>query len=95
MARKAVTEQWPVRRIESEVKRLTAVDPAPASGSKKMPARAPHMVDLERRIGETLGTKVRLRPGRKKGAGSLTIDFYSIDHFDALLDRLGVESEGV
>lgn len=95
LARKAVKEQWSVRRIEAEVKKLAEVVPEPSPGAEKMPARAPYMVDLERQITESLGTKVRLRPGKKKGSGSLTIDFYSIDHFAGLMERFGVETEGV
>ena len=95
VARKAVTEQWPVRRIEGEVGRISAGNtessaPPPKTGH----SRPAHLDDLERQISQGLGTKVRLKPGRKKGAGTLTIDFYSIDHFESLMERFGVETDG-
>jgi hypothetical protein len=39
---------------------------------------------------QQLGTKVRITQGKKKGAGKLTIDFYTLDDFDALLAKLGI-----
>jgi len=53
-----------------------------------------HLRDLERQLEQHLGTRVRLTPGRKKGAGKLTIEFYSFDEFDGLMQRLGFETEG-
>ncbi len=53
--------------------------------------RSPHVVDLERQIGQALQTKVHLKPARKKGAGALSIEYYSLDQFDALLTKLGVD----
>jgi len=58
---------------------------ANAAGSRGL---APHMADLQRRLGEHLGTRVRIQPGRNKGSGKLTIDFFSLDQFEGLLHRL-------
>ena len=54
---------------------------------------SPHLQDLERQVAQQLGTKVHLRTGKKSGTGSITIEFYSIDQFDALMDKLGVETD--
>ncbi|MHC4996479.1 MAG: ParB/RepB/Spo0J family partition protein [Planctomycetota bacterium] len=92
VARKAADEGWSVRVTEAEVKRLNQ-DPTakPAKASKgKAEQRAAHLVDLEERIGAHLQTKVRLKSGRKKGAGSITIEFYDFDHFDELLTKFGI-----
>jgi ParB family chromosome partitioning protein len=64
-----------------------------ASGTSEIKARAPHLQDLEQQIGQQLKTKVQVHPGRKKGTGSLVIHFYSLDQFDALLAKLGVQPE--
>lgn len=45
--------------------------------------------DLEKRLGETLGTKVRIVTRGGKGAGELRIAFYGLDHFEGLMDRIG------
>ena len=91
LARRAITNDWPVRRIEQEVREKGGPDLQPEQ--KKTKVRASHLADLERQISEQLGTKARVKPGRKKGAGTLSIEFYSLDQFDALLERLGVESQ--
>ncbi len=44
--------------------------------------------DLAKGIGDHLGTKVRIRT--KDGLkGTLEIDFYDLDHFDGLMNRMG------
>jgi len=86
LATQAARQQWSVRQLESAVK---AGDSSTASTSTRK--AAPHLADLEKQIGSQLNTRVKLKQSRKKGAGSLTIDFYSVDEFDALLEKLGVE----
>jgi hypothetical protein len=58
-----------------------------------MPA---HLIDLQKRLGEHLGTKVHIHVSRgtgKKGSGKLVIEFYSIDQFEGLLRRMDFEME--
>jgi hypothetical protein len=62
-----------------------------AGRPQSAPARL-HRKDLERRLSDNLGTRVRIDAGRKKGSGRLTIAFYSLDQFDGLMDRLGFRS---
>lgn len=50
-----------------------------------------HINDLQQQIGQQLGTRALIRPGRKKGSGSITLDFYSLDQFDTFLQKLGVD----
>ena len=93
IAGRAIREGWTVRRVEDAVRLAnSAADPdkIPPVGA---PPRAAYLQDLERQIAEQLKTKVKLKAGRKKGAGTLSIDFYSIDEFDQLLGRLGVSTE--
>ncbi|HED52976.1 MAG TPA: hypothetical protein ENJ00_02085 [Phycisphaerales bacterium] len=47
--------------------------------------------DLERRLGEHLGTRVRIVTDRAGTKGRLMIDFYGLDHFDGLVKMLGVQ----
>lgn len=91
LAQQAVREQWSVREIERRAQDEST--PAPAStaapGARVEPKAAhPHMADLQRRLAEHLGTKVRITPGRTKGSGRLVIEFYSIDQFEGLMSRL-------
>ena len=85
-----VKQNLPVRRIERMVRQLARPDP---TGEGQLPPpRKAHLQDLERQISEQLGARSRLKPGRKKGTGTLSIEFYSLEHFESLLQRLGLET---
>lgn len=96
LAELAAREGWSVRRLESAIR--TATHGATAVASREADATSarkgsPSIADLESRLQTHLGTKVRIRPGRKKGSGSLTVDFYSFDEFEGLLRRLGFDPD--
>ena len=82
---KCVREGWSVRETERQVKRGYS---APAKPSAP---RSSHVQDLEERLEKHLGTKVKINLGRKKGTGRMSLDFYSLDQFDGLLEKLGFE----
>jgi len=91
VANHAVAEGWSVRMIETEVRQLGRDQPLEKTPPKQQQAaRSAHLEDLQRQVAEQLGTKVKIKAGRKKGSGSLTIDFYDLDQFDTLLTKLGV-----
>lgn len=50
--------------------------------------------DLEERIGKHLGTKVRIRTSGGGKRGVVSIEFFSLDHFEGLMAKLGVGKEG-
>lgn len=79
LARKIVAQKLTVRQAEGLAK-----------GSRKKPGddRSPELRDLEDRLTRALGTKVRVTE-KNATSGSLTIDYYSLDQFDALLRRFG------
>ena len=103
IARAAARNDWSVRTIESEVKRViaeraagsVAADTAPntfagAQAELSSDARRAVMRDLERRLSQQLGTKVVIQSSGKD-KGKITIDFYGLDHFDGLLVKMGVK----
>ncbi len=92
LAERAVREAWSVRQVEQAVRTANASGGVVVSTSSRRRKPA-HVIDLEKQITQQLQTKVRIRPGRKKGSGSLTIDYFSVEDFDALMKRLGVEVE--
>jgi len=49
--------------------------------------------DMERRLSEHLGTRVTLNTDRTGQKGTLTLEFFSLDQFDGLLERLGYSHE--
>ncbi len=91
LAERVVRQGMSVREVEQAVRRLSsgADGNLPSSPGRN----APYLADLEKQISQQLGTKVSLRPGRKKGTGKLSIEFYSLDQFDALLARMGVKTD--
>ncbi len=91
LAKRAMAEDWSVRRTEAAVRKATELTRPKKQAKGPSGKRAAHVENLERQIGEQLQTRVTIRPGRRKGSGTISIDFYSVDQFDALLDRLGVE----
>ncbi len=94
VAQQAVAQGWSVRRVEQEIRRITHHDQANTDPTITAKARTPtgrHLHDLEQQIGQQLQTKVKVRPGRRKGSGTLTIEFYSLDQFDTLMNRFGVQ----
>ncbi len=71
-----------VRQTEGLVKKLGGMKTA----AKKKPGRSPDVNDLEKRLRNSLGTKVSLRHGKK--GGTVTIHYYSNEELDALLEKL-------
>lgn len=89
LARQAIQSAWSVRQVESAVRKQVTS----SATTKKVPPSSAHLADLEQQISEQLNTKVQIRPGRKKGTGTLGIEFYSVDQFDELLSRLNIKTE--
>lgn len=89
LAERAVREQLSVRKVEDEVRRLLN----PATTTPQINTRDNHFSDLDKQLTDQLGTKVKVKPGRKKGTGTLNIEFYSLEQFDTLLKRMQVVTE--
>ena len=82
-----------VRQAEDLVAHLQhqpKLHPGQSAGAATPPStRDTHVVDLENRLRERLGTKVQLR--YRQGKGSLDIRFFSDDELERLLQILGVK----
>jgi ParB family chromosome partitioning protein len=90
VAAQALRHGWTVRELERRAQREPRASTPGADAPRTLPA---HMRDLEKRLGEHLGTRVRLQGGRRKGTGRLTIEFFSLDEFDGLMRRLEFQPE--
>jgi ParB family chromosome partitioning protein len=71
-----------VRQTESLVRKLGGEKPKAKARSRP----AADVLDIERKLRASLGTKVALKHGRKGGA--VTIYYYSDEELDTLLERL-------
>lgn len=78
-----VNRQLSVRETEELVRRLLE---RPAARSRKR-AVDPDIRDLQQRLEETLGAKVRVQPGRG-GRGQFTVYYHSLDELDGILTRI-------
>jgi ParB family chromosome partitioning protein len=94
LATQVVQQEWSVRELERRVKSSHQAQPMSelAVAAPATPALA-HMNDLQKRLGEHLGTKVHIRTGRSKGSGKLIIEFYNLDQFEGLMQRLAFNGE--
>lgn len=92
MAAKAVGGEWSVRRLEQEVK--LRLEPAPkmvkVDVMETSAGREAVVTDLERRLAEYLGTKVKIQADATGKRGKLMIEFYGLEHFDGLMHRIGM-----
>ena len=79
-----IRKQLTVRETESLVRRQRAAAEEPESSTTE--TADPHIRALEERFCEALGTRVRLRHGKKKGR--VVIYYYSDEEFQALYQRL-------
>ncbi|AQQ09965.1 putative chromosome-partitioning protein ParB [Sedimentisphaera cyanobacteriorum] len=91
LAYRAMTGRLTVREVERLVKKqIESLENPEQSAENKEDAKSAHIADLESRIRESLGTKVKIKTNKTGKKGSITIDFYSLEEFDRLTNIFGV-----
>jgi ParB family chromosome partitioning protein len=83
IAQRVARQGLSVRQVE----RLAASYATPKRRTKPT-AKDSHVRDLEAKLRDALGTKVSIDEGPKPGTGKITIEFFSHDDFERILDRL-------
>lgn len=94
LAQQAAAESWSVRALEQAAASQPAGTRAPAK--KKAVREDPRLAvlhDLQRRIGQHVGTKTLITTDRGGKRGKVTFEFYGLDHFDSLMIRLGIPTQ--
>ena len=90
LANRAMAGRLSVREVERLVRRYLA-------GTNKTPiqsrSKSPHIVDLEHKLASQLGTKVSIDTRKNGQRGRIMIEFYSLDEFDGIMERLGLVCE--
>ncbi|MCH2139413.1 MAG: ParB/RepB/Spo0J family partition protein [Phycisphaerales bacterium] len=89
VAKKAIESEWSVRELERRVRAISKPTTGTSTGKATPEGGRAHLDDLERQLGEYLGTRVRIHTGRKRDRGRLSLEFYDLEQFDGLLGRLG------
>lgn len=91
LAKIACTNFFSVRALEELVRKEKASSQmAPASTA---PVKRPHVRSLEQQMMGALNTKVEILESRRKGVGRIVIHYYSLDDFDRIAQRLGLEPQ--
>lgn len=87
LANRAMAGRLSVREVERLVRRYLA-------GSNKdkrtIRSKTPHIQDLEMKLSRQLGTKVNIETRKNGHRGKIIIEFYSLDEFDGITERLGL-----
>ena len=89
MAERAVHQNWPLRKLDDQIKRTMSPTP---------PAETPvgataNLADMETQLRQSLGLKVLIQPGRKKHTGKVVIEYHSLDDFDTIRRYLGPDTQ--
>ncbi len=92
-AKRAASESWSVRQTERWVSRFSSAKHEGGIGraTAAQDQNAGVLTELERQLGEHLGSKVQIETNRDRNRGRLIVEFFSVEHFNGLLERLGFE----
>ncbi|NQT01703.1 MAG: ParB/RepB/Spo0J family partition protein [Planctomycetes bacterium] len=87
LANRALIGRLSVREVERLVrKHLTGTSQAKTTVRSK----PPHILDLERKLSSQLATKVNIDARKNGQRGRIIIEFYSLDEFDSITERIGL-----
>jgi ParB family transcriptional regulator, chromosome partitioning protein len=91
LANRVVRENWSVRRLEAAVAagKKERAEPAPERRTR------PAVADVEQRLSAALGTRVRIHEGRRRHSGRVVIEYFTLDDFQRITERLGVTQEAM
>jgi len=89
LANRALAGRLNVREVERLVRRALI---GSSEAKTKVIETPPHILDLERRLQEILGTKVTISTRKRGHRGRIIIDFYSLDEFDRLTEKMGLNT---
>jgi len=81
LANRALAGRLSVREVERLVRRCL-------EGGQT--AKAAYIVDLEKRLRDALGTKVRIDASRRGHRGRIVVEYYSLDEFQRITEKMGL-----
>jgi len=82
LAESAVAEGWSVRQMEEAVKVVAGSPPVDSRSRAAAPMRPAAIIELEERLADHLGTKVKIDYGAR--GGKLTVRFGSLDDLERI-----------
>ncbi|MFZ2148818.1 MAG: ParB/RepB/Spo0J family partition protein [Sedimentisphaerales bacterium] len=87
LANRALAGRLSVREVERMVRRYLTGTSQPRTTVRSKP---PHILDLERKLSSQLATKVNIETRKSGQRGRIIIEFYSLDEFDNITERIGL-----
>ncbi len=93
LAESAARHELSVRALEDIVRREKSKTRDVEARSVQGRLRSPHLRELQTRFEQVLHTKVTIQEGKRKGSGRIVIQYFSLDDFDRVAERLGVVVE--
>lgn len=90
LANRAMAGRLSVREVERLVRRYLAGTSQTTIAPR---TKSPHILDLEKKLAGQLGTKVSIDTKKNGQRGRIVIEFYSLDEFDGMMERLGLVCE--
>ena len=91
LANRALAGRLSVREVERLVR--LALSEKDETRQKLIVEKPAHIRDLEEKIRSRLGTMVKIQARKNGQRGKIIIEFYSLDEFDSIAERLGVSAE--
>jgi len=89
LANRALAGRLSVREVERLVRRYLTGTGQARTTTRSKPA---HILDLENKLSSQLGTKVSIETRKNGQRGRIIIEFYSLDEFDSIAEKLGLAS---
>ncbi len=90
----AAATNMTVRQMVDEIEEMVRPKKAVSAAANSMTEVKPRQyAALERQLGDHLGTKVRIQHKGKTGRGKVTIEYFDLEHFDALMSAFGFQYE--
>ena len=83
----AMAGRLSVREVENLVRKYTANN---AKSKTAIRSKLPHIIELEQKLTNLLGTKVSIDTHKNGQRGKIVVEFYSLDDFDRITDQLGL-----
>ena len=90
LAKRTQAEGWSVRRLESAARIAGRSKAGPQSPA---PTPRPAIADMQRRLSQALGSRVRIREGRRAHSGRIEVEYKGLREFDRITSLLGVAPE--
>jgi len=87
LANRAMAGRLSVREVERLVRKYLTGSEHSRRAVRSKPA---HIFDLESKLSSQLGTKVSIETRKNGQRGKIVIEFYSLDEFDRIAERIGL-----